>query len=607
MNKKSLAVFCLLSIAILAPLSPASAQAADYPEYMGYVNDYANILSEEQTIELNQELSDFDRRTTIELAVVTLDSIGGQSPGDYAVDLGNQWGVGKEGKDNGIILLVSMDSRDVWIEAGPGLAGEISDRQVQEIVDRTIIPEFRAGKADQGIIKGSEALVRHFDISIPSAAPPAGSAPSLPPADEGGREGSSFMWIAAAVALFIAAGWAALRMLNPRMSQAKVNGARLVSIRKGLDGLVEEATLSLGALAELRGGYSPSIWKKAEEDFSSVDLNRLELDFIEAKRLSDRGWIQAPAAQEMIAALEESLKVAMNSVNAPMEMLAQTKKAQSDSQAALAGLDSALSRAESEATGNGKSMATMMGFERAKQLYQEAKAQADQPPEAVDWIVLREKIQKAEEAIEQVGKDAIKERTLADNDPGTSPEAMLAMMKEALEAAERSTGDSPAARPHLDAARGDYEKAQECRSGRISISDLNLLKISLDRNIELAYHNHQKEMTDRREMEMARMREAERSRQESTHVHGPGFWGWILRFILGWRVEGGSSDDRYTSGGGSRTGGRSSSGGRMGGGSSGGSRSGGGGRMGGGSHGGGRSSGGGGGRTGGGSRGGGKW
>lgn len=606
MNRKSLAVFCLLLIAILVPFSPSSAQAADYPEYMGYVNDYAHILSEEQTIELNREMSDFDRRTTIELAVVTVDSIGSQSPGDYAVDLGNQWGVGKEGKDNGIILLVSMDSRDVWIETGPGLAGEISDRQVQEIVDRTIIPEFRAGKADQGIIKGSEALVRHFDISIPSAAPPAGSAPSLPPADEGGKEGSSFMWIAAAVALFIAIGWAVLRMLKLRTSQAKENGARLVPIRKRLDGLVEEATSSLGALAELRGGYSPSIWKKAEEDFNSVDLNRLELEFIEAKRLSDRGWIQAHAAQELIAALEESLKVATNSVNAPTERLAQIRKAQSDSLAALAGLDSALARAESEVTGKGKSMATMMGFERAKQLYQEAKAQADQPPEAVDWIVLREKIQMAEEAIEQVSTDAIKDRSIAENNQGTNPEEMLARMRTALEAAERSIGDSPAARPHLDAARGDFEKAQEYRSRRISISDLNLLMISLDRNIELAYHNHQKEMTDRREMELARLREEQRSRQESTHVHGPGLWGWILRFILGWRVEGGSSDDRYTGGGGSRTGGRSSSGGRMGGGSSGGSRSGGGGRMGGGSHGGGRSSGGGG-RMGGGSRGGGKW
>ncbi len=600
MNRKCLAIFCLLSIEILALFSVASAQAADYPEYMGYVNDYAHLLSEEQTIELNREMSEFDRRTTIELAVVTVDSIGGQSPGEYAVDLGNLWGVGKEGKDNGIILLVVMDSHDIWIETGPGLVGEISDRQVQEIVDRTIIPEFRAGKADQGIIKGSEALIRHFDILIPSAASPAESAPSVPSADGGGKEGYSFMWIAAFVSLFIAIGWAILRMLGPRISQAKENSARLVQIRKGLDGLVEDGTSALGALAELKGGYAPSIWRKAEEDFSSVDLNRLELEFIEAKKLSDRGWVQAPTAQEMIAALEESLMVAAKNINCPVERLAQAKKAQSESVAALAGLASALARAEVVATGKEKSMAIMMDLERAKQFYQEAKAQADQPPESVDWIVLQEKIQTAEEAIEQVSSVDIKDRTPEDNDKELNPEEMLGRMRGALEAAERSIGDSTAARPYLDAARSDYEKAQEYRSGRISITDLNLLRTSLDRNIELAYHNHQKEMTDRREMELARLREEQRIRQESIHVHGPGFWGLILRFIFGWRVGGGSSDDRYTGGvsrGSSRTGGRSSGGGRSGGGS----------RMGGGSHGGGRSSGGGGGRTGGGSRGGGKW
>ncbi len=123
---------------ILCPCAGLSEQ--DYPDFVGYVNDYAHLLSAPQASSLNQELRDFDNRTTIELAVVTVNSIGEDSPQSYAVDLANYWGIGKRDKDNGIILLVAMQSRDIWIETGRGLAGEISDRQVQGIVDDIIIP-----------------------------------------------------------------------------------------------------------------------------------------------------------------------------------------------------------------------------------------------------------------------------------------------------------------------------------------------------------------------------------------------------------------------------------------------------------------------------------
>lgn len=547
MNWKGLAAFCLSLIAILAFFSMASAQAADYPEYIGYVNDYARLLSPEQAIELNQELADFDRRTTIEFAVVTLDSIAGHSPGDYAVDLGNHWEVGKQGEDNGIILLVAMDSHDIWIETGPGLAGQITDRQVQDVVDQIIIPQFRAGRPDQGIVKGAEALIRHFDGSI--LAPPAGTA--VPPgssAGRDGREGYSFIWIAAAFVLLIAIGWASFGILNPRFKQAKVNKEMLVQIRKGLDGLVEKATLSLGALEELKS-YAPSIWGGAEADFNSVDLNNLELKHIEAKKASDKGWIQAYAAKEMIAALENDLEIDLKNVNSPTVKLAQIKKAKSESLSSLERLDAAILRAENEARGKEMSMATTMELEKAKQLLREAKALANQPEETVDWIILIEKIQMAEKAAEQVGLDGIKGRPTAEMDP---------------------------------------------------------------------------EMIGRNEIELARLGEAQRSRQESASVHQPGFWSTLSKIFLGWSLGRSSNDDRYAGGwgrdsdrtgkerssgghikGGSSGGSRSSGGGRMGGGSSGGGHSGGGGRTEGGSSGGSRS--GGGGRTGGGSRGGGKW
>lgn len=167
MNKINPAWFCRFALSILIFFSVSCAFAEDYPDFVGYVNDYAHLLSAPQASSLNQELRDFDNRSTIELAVVTVNSIGREDPQGYATYLANLWGIGKRGKDNGIIFLVAMQSHDIWIETGQGLSGDISSRQVQQIVDEIVIPEFRAGRPDQGIIKGTRAIIDHFDGQSP--------------------------------------------------------------------------------------------------------------------------------------------------------------------------------------------------------------------------------------------------------------------------------------------------------------------------------------------------------------------------------------------------------------------------------------------------------
>ena len=74
--------------------------AVEYPEFVGYVNDYAHLLSAPQASKLDQELRNYDNRTTIEVAVVTVNSIGSENPQNYAVNLANYWGIGKRGKDS---------------------------------------------------------------------------------------------------------------------------------------------------------------------------------------------------------------------------------------------------------------------------------------------------------------------------------------------------------------------------------------------------------------------------------------------------------------------------------------------------------------------------
>jgi len=523
MNKMTPEWFCRLILSILIIFSISCTLAEDYPDFVGYVNDYAHLLSAPQASSLNQELRDFDNRTTIELAVVTVDSIGDESPESYSGNLANLWGIGKREKDNGIILLVAMQSRDIWIETGPGLSGEISDRQVQRIVDDVIIPQFRAGRADQGIIDGTRALIDHFDgsaslqtgTSMP-AAPPGPSAPSSQ--SQSGEDRSIIIWIAAAVAALIALPGAFFGIINPRRAQDKKNKAQLAEIRRELDGMVESSTASIEALKELKANYVPSVWKSAEEGFSSVDLDKLELDYIGAERASSRGWINAPAAQQLIDDLDKSSKISRKNVSLPRERLAQAKKGQREYQSRLAGLDLAFKQAEYEVSGGQISMTTMMELEKAKQLYREAKEMAGKSPETIDWIALQDRIQKAEEAAELVSRDAARDKEIAAKIQGQDPEEMLAKIKESLEAGERELGGSYSARPDLEASRAEYERAQGYRSGDINAIDLYIILTSVDRHVEHGRQSRQ------REMEIARQRAEEmRAKERATSVRHSGF------------------------------------------------------------------------------------
>lgn len=95
------------------------------------VNDFAGLLSDSQRQALERKLVDFDRETSTQIAVVTVDDLGDYAPSDFAQRLHDKWGVGREGKNNGILVLVKPSvpgSRgEAYISVGYGLEGVIPD------------------------------------------------------------------------------------------------------------------------------------------------------------------------------------------------------------------------------------------------------------------------------------------------------------------------------------------------------------------------------------------------------------------------------------------------------------------------------------------------
>jgi len=144
-------VFVLILAFLFSGLHSALAKVG-LPSPSAYVNDFAEILSPEFEASLNQQLADFESKTTDEISVVTVKSLGDMSVEEYAVELFGQWGIGKKNQDNGLLLLIAPSERRVKIEVGYGLEPVITDGLSGQILDTQFVPEFKKGNYEVGVL-----------------------------------------------------------------------------------------------------------------------------------------------------------------------------------------------------------------------------------------------------------------------------------------------------------------------------------------------------------------------------------------------------------------------------------------------------------------------
>ncbi len=126
-----------------------------FPDFTGYINDYAGLLDSGSITDLENLCSKIENETGSEIAVVLVDSLQGITEQEYAVRLFKKWGIGKAGKDNGILILACTEgeegNRPLWIEVGYGLEGVITDLETGRIVNEIIVPNFSAGNFYTGL------------------------------------------------------------------------------------------------------------------------------------------------------------------------------------------------------------------------------------------------------------------------------------------------------------------------------------------------------------------------------------------------------------------------------------------------------------------------
>jgi len=136
----------------------------EFPLQKGVVNDYENLFTQEEELLLSTSINDFEKRTSNQICIVTISSYEPYATlMEFTSDLGNYWGVGVKGKDNGLIITVSAESRKVWIGSGYGTEKILKDEILKEIIDTEMLPRVKNAQYFEGVNSGLSKCIDLWD------------------------------------------------------------------------------------------------------------------------------------------------------------------------------------------------------------------------------------------------------------------------------------------------------------------------------------------------------------------------------------------------------------------------------------------------------------
>ncbi|MEZ5695109.1 MAG: TPM domain-containing protein [Sphingomonadaceae bacterium] len=128
-------------------------------ELTGRVVDAADIIATPVEAQLTSQLEQLEADTGVQLVVATTPSLEGKDILVYSVDLARAWGIGDAKRNDGLMLLVAPNEREVRIEVGYGLESTVKDEEADEILQQAVLPEFRKGSFERGIMQGVDRLI----------------------------------------------------------------------------------------------------------------------------------------------------------------------------------------------------------------------------------------------------------------------------------------------------------------------------------------------------------------------------------------------------------------------------------------------------------------
>lgn len=151
----------VLLIAFISQISTFAAEG-DFPSKPNpprLVNDFAGMMTADEQARLEAKLLEYEKTSSTQITVVTLTNLGGYEVAQYGVELFNKWGVGQDGKDNGVLIIASKEDRKINITTGYGLEGALTDIISGRIIRNEIVPQFKTGNFYGGFDKAADAVI----------------------------------------------------------------------------------------------------------------------------------------------------------------------------------------------------------------------------------------------------------------------------------------------------------------------------------------------------------------------------------------------------------------------------------------------------------------
>ncbi len=150
-----------LVVALLLVLFCGCTEKSSFPTATEefYVNDFADVISETDEQKILSNAVALAQKTTAQVVVVTVEDLDGETPADYALEIGRKWGVGDKEKDNGVVILLSEGDREIYISVGYGLEGALPDSKTGRIIDSYGMEYLRADDFSKGLFEISKQIV----------------------------------------------------------------------------------------------------------------------------------------------------------------------------------------------------------------------------------------------------------------------------------------------------------------------------------------------------------------------------------------------------------------------------------------------------------------
>ena len=146
----------------ILPLSAANKYPKPTSQF--FINDFAEVIEQSAEDEIYSKGAALQEKTTAQVVVVTVDTLDGEEPADYALELGREWGVGQEEEDNGVVILLAETERQLYSAVGYGLEGALPDSKTGRIIDIYGLDYLKNNDFSNGLLEIFKAVVNEVYI-----------------------------------------------------------------------------------------------------------------------------------------------------------------------------------------------------------------------------------------------------------------------------------------------------------------------------------------------------------------------------------------------------------------------------------------------------------